>query len=779
MSEISPLFAIEAEKLLNEGKPEQAAELCERGLDEYPDYTAALIVLAKAYQAIGKADVAEETKKSADETQLPTARNITNIHSVIMQTASELPTEPRVDDYSSEASTLNNDELSFLGLSGKDDENTETVENTPVQEEITPDDDMEFDFDELLSSVDEGSVEEVGNDNLPDIDSNESDNEAVSENILSVDDLFEGLEHASEDGKNTEPVKPAILLADEDEQGYAGEENNPDDDSDFLDTVDVMSVTEQEPIDATLDWVSDAGTDEQDLQSLVEHDETESEIETTAQTEVSYEETHVDDDFLDMFVSVDEEYSPDEAEVIEETEETPGDYEAIAEDDSVYEREATEPEDDAEANSDIEIDDLLLDYTTESIESNQKNEIPSDVYDDAGNIDDLLNKFGATEEDDTEQESESLANTDLRSVSKEDLEALPQDFDTESVANNTDLGAEDDNEPEEWDSSLYDNISIENFDENLDKHITSDFLDHEIIQNSIGSSDIAELDPAIEVPEDELINFDDETAQSTLEEDIEEDIIDDISGTEIETGESDISNNTDILTEIFNEETIEENISLENKEFNQTENQSLINETEIENDPFKIDSELAEYHDRLIHHAITITTDPHEGRRNISIHHINDDEPGNNQEKIAFQYLTPEGENLMLSELKSLHKPVKHTMESERKLAIELGLDLDTGLTLLPLKKLRRKTHLPPNYSTHLAIEQMSAELDSYLSGTDEDTADSVEKPVIITETIANILASQGRVIEAIEAFRHLALENPDRKDYFIQKANELVSSSF
>lgn len=46
---ISPFFAIEAEKLLSEGKITESIALCNVGISTYPDYQSAYIVLFKAY----------------------------------------------------------------------------------------------------------------------------------------------------------------------------------------------------------------------------------------------------------------------------------------------------------------------------------------------------------------------------------------------------------------------------------------------------------------------------------------------------------------------------------------------------------------------------------------------------------------------------------------------------------------------------------------------------------------------------------------------------------
>ena len=56
MTEIDPFFALEAEQLLMAGFPEDAIELCQKGLIEYPGYTAAIAVLARAFHTLGHKD---------------------------------------------------------------------------------------------------------------------------------------------------------------------------------------------------------------------------------------------------------------------------------------------------------------------------------------------------------------------------------------------------------------------------------------------------------------------------------------------------------------------------------------------------------------------------------------------------------------------------------------------------------------------------------------------------------------------------------------------------
>lgn len=57
---ITRLFAVEAEKLLAAGQADDAVQLCEIGLAQFPDYPTAYAILARAYKALGDADIAAE-----------------------------------------------------------------------------------------------------------------------------------------------------------------------------------------------------------------------------------------------------------------------------------------------------------------------------------------------------------------------------------------------------------------------------------------------------------------------------------------------------------------------------------------------------------------------------------------------------------------------------------------------------------------------------------------------------------------------------------------------
>lgn len=67
MEEITVFFAVDAEQFLISGFPQEAIDLCRRGLEAYPDYSAAYTVLARAYKALGEDDKAADILDKAAE----------------------------------------------------------------------------------------------------------------------------------------------------------------------------------------------------------------------------------------------------------------------------------------------------------------------------------------------------------------------------------------------------------------------------------------------------------------------------------------------------------------------------------------------------------------------------------------------------------------------------------------------------------------------------------------------------------------------------------------
>ncbi len=84
MDEISPLFALEAEQLLLSGFAEEAIEICNNGLAVYPDYPVARVILARAYNLIGKKEQSELILKEAKENSYGKVLDKFNINESIL-----------------------------------------------------------------------------------------------------------------------------------------------------------------------------------------------------------------------------------------------------------------------------------------------------------------------------------------------------------------------------------------------------------------------------------------------------------------------------------------------------------------------------------------------------------------------------------------------------------------------------------------------------------------------------------------------------------------------
>jgi len=78
MNDISPMFAVEADKLLLSGFPDEAAELCLIGLEAFPDYPTAYTVLAKAYHLTGNENKCAEIIAEA-QNKFPSSKTVQRV----------------------------------------------------------------------------------------------------------------------------------------------------------------------------------------------------------------------------------------------------------------------------------------------------------------------------------------------------------------------------------------------------------------------------------------------------------------------------------------------------------------------------------------------------------------------------------------------------------------------------------------------------------------------------------------------------------------------------
>lgn len=84
MSDISPLFAIEAEELLNKGLTKDTIELCKSGLETFPSYASAYNILILAYEQSEDYESCLRTLEKALEL-FPLSKQIIALKDVIIQ----------------------------------------------------------------------------------------------------------------------------------------------------------------------------------------------------------------------------------------------------------------------------------------------------------------------------------------------------------------------------------------------------------------------------------------------------------------------------------------------------------------------------------------------------------------------------------------------------------------------------------------------------------------------------------------------------------------------
>lgn len=131
MDEISPLFAIQAEKALKSNNPLVALEICKRGIQYFPEYQIGYILMAEAYEMLGDYDERDKLLKQIHQ-QFPNAITTKAIEEKIKTEGSLLP---NTDDA---------EEINLIEQENSEFESREEVSEAPP-EEI---DAMEADFEE-------------------------------------------------------------------------------------------------------------------------------------------------------------------------------------------------------------------------------------------------------------------------------------------------------------------------------------------------------------------------------------------------------------------------------------------------------------------------------------------------------------------------------------------------------------------------------------------------------------------------------------------------------
>ena len=180
MEDISPLFAVEAEELLEEGKLEDAIELCKKGIEAYPDYPSAYTILASAANRLKNYDLSlEYLKKALDE--FPGNKVIKGTYSKTEELAkNEIENEPPQTDEDimigtdkhtvSEEESAQEEENKLEEESKQhSEENTEDIreektelhEETAVEEENKTEEKTESEPEELETEIEQKKESEI------------------------------------------------------------------------------------------------------------------------------------------------------------------------------------------------------------------------------------------------------------------------------------------------------------------------------------------------------------------------------------------------------------------------------------------------------------------------------------------------------------------------------------------------------------------------------------------------------------------------------------------
>jgi hypothetical protein len=177
MSEISVLFAVEAEQLLLTEMYDEAVELCEAGLKIYPEYASAYGIIARAHNALGRKDEALKTLETAIA-KFPTNRLLATINSDIAN--AEIPDRQIVQsaeneiaiDIMPDPNSIETIAESNLEVGDSQDQGADAIpdfesllssaleSNNNVAEESDTNTE-EFDLDAMFSSAEEAPAEQA------------------------------------------------------------------------------------------------------------------------------------------------------------------------------------------------------------------------------------------------------------------------------------------------------------------------------------------------------------------------------------------------------------------------------------------------------------------------------------------------------------------------------------------------------------------------------------------------------------------------------------------
>lgn len=195
MEQISPLFAIQAEKALKTNNPQLAIEICKRGIQFFPDYQIGYVLLAEAYEMLGDTNQRDQILEKIHQ-QFPKA----------------ITTKIIEEKIKAEGSLLQNSEETVeIELENVETKNNEDVDDTAVEENeeatiITNKEKYDKDVDwnalanELSVSGETFQLQEEVSEELVNIDELIDEAQSVIQNIEeTIEDLEDEIANAEEE----------------------------------------------------------------------------------------------------------------------------------------------------------------------------------------------------------------------------------------------------------------------------------------------------------------------------------------------------------------------------------------------------------------------------------------------------------------------------------------------------------------------------------------------------------------------------------------------------
>ncbi len=183
MEDISPLFAVQAEKALQNNNVQLAIDLCERGLKFFPDYLMGYILLAEAYQKIG-----EEIRRDSILEQVKSKFQASHYTQHIEKIISNVENPPVIESNFVETLSETSEEI--------------LPEDVYTEEVITEE---EVNIDELAAqgldanAIEVTEIEDVAEFMVEDTVENEASNEIATEEICKPDEFEQDIENEQSD----------------------------------------------------------------------------------------------------------------------------------------------------------------------------------------------------------------------------------------------------------------------------------------------------------------------------------------------------------------------------------------------------------------------------------------------------------------------------------------------------------------------------------------------------------------------------------------------------